>query len=244
MALLQTPLVILGAFFVVMVLMLLTLGRKVRIPVERNKTWEEVARRLGGRLLSKEGELRVRFRWNGVEAALFQGDPVKFAIPEADLSGLSFTLSEPQSHHKNGPALEAVPGFYLVTSELSAAKKFFTPEVRKILEDLRSLGSVGPIGLDKAFAVTGSPGGEAGKLVRFVSLCLQLAQQARVFTSKGVNVVAQSETDPGLCQICGADLEGELVSCSKCATRHHRDCWEYTGVCSTYGCGERRAVRD
>ena len=241
MAALQTPLVILGAFFVVMVLLLLTLSRKRRIPAERNKTWEEVARRLGGRLLVKEGKYRVRFRWNGVEAALFQGDPLRFSIADAGMEGLSFTLKPgPDTLTRNAP----LPGWHSACANAGVEKEFFTPNVRKILEDLKSLGSVGRIKLDKAFEVTGSPGGETDKRVRFVSLCLQLAQQARVFTSTGMKIVEESGSSPGLCQICGADLEGDLVSCSKCVTRHHRDCWEYTGVCSTYGCGERRAVRD
>lgn len=45
-----------------------------------------------------------------------------------------------------------------------------------------------------------------------------------------------SETE---CQICGLPLESQLVSCSSCHTLHHKDCWEYYGECSTYGCGEQ-----
>lgn len=43
------------------------------------------------------------------------------------------------------------------------------------------------------------------------------------------------------CQICGAPLAaGALVRCAKCATPHHRDCWEFNGRCSTFACGESR----
>ena len=45
------------------------------------------------------------------------------------------------------------------------------------------------------------------------------------------------------CQICGAPLaQGALARCVKCQTPHHRDCWEFNGRCSTFGCGESRAM--
>jgi hypothetical protein len=45
------------------------------------------------------------------------------------------------------------------------------------------------------------------------------------------------------CKLCGASLpEAEAVACGLCAAPHHRDCWEYAGLCSTYGCGGLRAV--
>lgn len=51
------------------------------------------------------------------------------------------------------------------------------------------------------------------------------------------------------CRVCGTELAGELVSCERCDTPHHRDCWEYWGRCATYGCSSeppepRHAVAD
>ena len=43
-----------------------------------------------------------------------------------------------------------------------------------------------------------------------------------------------------VCQVCGMDCEqgnGNIVACASCGAPHHSDCWEYTGMCSTYGCG-------
>ena len=40
------------------------------------------------------------------------------------------------------------------------------------------------------------------------------------------------------CQVCGGTLsEGTVVSCGKCATAHHKDCWIFNGRCSTFACG-------
>jgi hypothetical protein len=75
-------------------------------------------------------------------------------------------------------------------------------------------------------------------------LSLQLAQHATLFAQKddGVRVVEANTGGPGECQICGAALEGMLVRCARCSTPHHQDCWQYTGTCSTYGCGEKSYV--
>lgn len=40
-----------------------------------------------------------------------------------------------------------------------------------------------------------------------------------------------------LCQICGTEIEDRAVACDKCETLHHRDCWDYNGVCATFACG-------
>lgn len=45
------------------------------------------------------------------------------------------------------------------------------------------------------------------------------------------------------CQLCGQPApEAEALACGLCCAPHHPDCWEYTGLCSTYGCGGIRAV--
>lgn len=40
------------------------------------------------------------------------------------------------------------------------------------------------------------------------------------------------------CPVCGAEMRGPKVSCRRCRTPHHRECWEYTGRCSMFACGE------
>jgi hypothetical protein len=38
----------------------------------------------------------------------------------------------------------------------------------------------------------------------------------------------------------GSGHDREEISCASCETDYHRDCWEYIGKCSTYGCRSRR----
>ncbi len=42
------------------------------------------------------------------------------------------------------------------------------------------------------------------------------------------------------CLVCRGLLEKDVVSCEKCATLTHQDCWNYNRGCATYGC--RRAA--
>lgn len=44
------------------------------------------------------------------------------------------------------------------------------------------------------------------------------------------------ETDGGRCLICGGAMDGDVIRCTACRTRHHRECWEYLGYCSLFGC--------
>jgi hypothetical protein len=46
---------------------------------------------------------------------------------------------------------------------------------------------------------------------------------------------------PGRCLVCSEAIQrGNLVSCARCETQHHRDCFEYAGRCAIYGCGSIR----
>ena len=43
------------------------------------------------------------------------------------------------------------------------------------------------------------------------------------------------------CLVCGEQIRNEYLSCQKCATPHHVDCWNYVGQCSIFACGGKRA---
>ena len=50
------------------------------------------------------------------------------------------------------------------------------------------------------------------------------------------------ESTNAMCQLCGAEIEGDIVWCAECSTPHHRDCWQYNGQCTIYGCPSKRFV--
>ena len=39
------------------------------------------------------------------------------------------------------------------------------------------------------------------------------------------------------CQVCGAELCRPVAECTRCATPHHEECWNFMGHCSTFACG-------
>lgn len=42
------------------------------------------------------------------------------------------------------------------------------------------------------------------------------------------------------CLVCGDKVVSQKVRCRQCRTPHHKECWEYVGKCSVFGCGSTR----
>jgi len=79
----------------------------------------------------------------------------------------------------------------------------------------------------------------------FVSLALGLYDQMILTRSVGIEFVANDQLQPienVRCQVCGEEIVTDMVFCRRCKTPHHRECWEYTGICSVYGCRETEYV--
>lgn len=76
----------------------------------------------------------------------------------------------------------------------------------------------------------------------FVELACTVSDQLHVAAAAGIEFVESDEAhliDQAVCSICGDAFQTDVVTCSRCKTPHHRDCWDYGGGCSTYGCGGR-----
>lgn len=86
---------------------------------------------------------------------------------------------------------------------------------------------------------------DADMLRGLVQMALELHAQAMLTQTAGIEFDeddsnAQPIESP-VCQVCGEEIDSDMVVCRRCKTPHHRDCWHYFGRCSTYGCGETRA---
>ena len=83
-------------------------------------------------------------------------------------------------------------------------------------------------------------------LERFVRLGLELYDRAVATNTAGIDFVEKEDAKLSLaeamCQICGEQITTAtaVVFCRSCRTPHHKDCWEYYGSCSTYGCGQTK----
>jgi hypothetical protein len=74
---------------------------------------------------------------------------------------------------------------------------------------------------------------------------LQQGVTARL--SQGVSIVAVGTADVGenglpICKVCGEVIAAPAVLCASCRTPHHRDCWDFVGACSIYGCSGKHSV--
>jgi Prokaryotic RING finger family 1 len=76
---------------------------------------------------------------------------------------------------------------------------------------------------------------------QFVELGLTLFDQAALTRTAGIEFIDEGAVqvlDQAQCRVCGDGMDNDIVYCRRCKTPHHRECWEYNGVCSTYGCRE------
>jgi hypothetical protein len=66
--------------------------------------------------------------------------------------------------------------------------------------------------------------------------------------NQGIAIVEEmskpdDEEGPPICKVCGEPIDmGAVIVCAACNTPHHRDCWEYVGACSIYGCSGKVGV--
>jgi hypothetical protein len=79
-------------------------------------------------------------------------------------------------------------------------------------------------------------------LETFVERACALSDQFNLAAAAGIEFVAGQQAqllEDSHCGVCGDALASDIVICSRCNTPHHRECWQYSGGCSTYGCGSR-----
>jgi hypothetical protein len=83
--------------------------------------------------------------------------------------------------------------------------------------------------------------GRPADLLAFVRVGLELHDQTLLSATEGIAFLQQPVAQPlehVVCQVCGEQIVDDLVFCRRCKTPHHRDCWQYVGRCSVFGCGE------
>jgi sarcosine oxidase delta subunit len=82
-------------------------------------------------------------------------------------------------------------------------------------------------------------------LEEFILVALELYDQALLTQAHGIAFLDDHQAHvlrDAVCLVCGETIELDMVFCRRCKTPHHRECWQYTGGCTTYGCQERQYV--
>jgi hypothetical protein len=82
-------------------------------------------------------------------------------------------------------------------------------------------------------------------LESFVERACNLCDQFNLAAVAGIEFVASDQPqlmEDVRCGVCGESLADEIVVCQRCNTPHHKECWQYSGGCATYGCGGRECI--
>ena len=154
--------------------------------------------------------------------------------------------------------LEFDRAYVVQANDIEMARAFLTGPVRGSIANLARLGppggmlvSINPqrmlVQVDRNLGQTGDALVVAvhHSLVIHDGLCQGVAAQF----SEGIAIVAAGaaapeDAGPPICKVCGEAILGfaPAVRCVACKTPHHRDCWEFVGACSIYGCNGKRSV--
>lgn len=141
---------------------------------------------------------------------------------------------------------EFASAWTVLTTDEPEARRVLSQQVRFHLEQLRrtpewadvylSLHRPGWLTIRRKWTST-----RPADMETFVELALGLVDQALLTRTSGIDFVDDGQVkviDEARCLVCGEGLLTDLVYCRRCKTPHHRECWEYSGGCSTYGCRE------
>ena len=149
--------------------------------------------------------------------------------------------------------------FVVQANDPEMARDFLTAPVRWALANLQKLGPPGGMLLSinperMLVQVDRNLGTSVDWLTNGVREALaihdglQMGVTARL--GEGVSIVSAGpasteDAGPPTCKVCGEPIGGSpspKVYCSTCRTPHHRDCWDFIGSCSVFGCKGKTAT--
>jgi hypothetical protein len=149
--------------------------------------------------------------------------------------------------------------FVVQANDPEMARDFLTAPVRWALANLQKLGPPGGMLLSinperMLVQVDRNLGTSADALATGVreALAIHDGLQSGVSSrlAEGVAIVAAGPASvedggPPTCKVCGESITNQgspKVFCSTCRTPHHRDCWDFIGSCSVFGCKGKTAA--
>ncbi len=144
------------------------------------------------------------------------------------------------------PVFEAA---YIVRADdAHFARSLLGPGARALIEEGRRIGGGGRLRLNvdrlRLRLRKEEPLSSPRDLVAFVRVGLGLLEQVREAVESRAAVqyfeaTPSADVKPN-CPVCAAAVTDRRVTCRRCKTPHHRECWEYARACSMFACGEPR----
>ncbi len=147
-------------------------------------------------------------------------------------------------------------GYVVQANDPDMAREFLTPAVRWSIANLHRLGppggmlvSINPerllVQVDRNLGLNVESLMLAVRTALIIHDGLQEGVAARL--NEGIAIVSAGpasieEAGLPICKVCGEAIVTPGVVCATCRTPHHRDCWEFVGTCSIYGCNGKQSV--
>jgi hypothetical protein len=147
--------------------------------------------------------------------------------------------------------------FSVQANDPEMARDFLTAPVRWAVGNLQRLGppggmlvSINPermlVQVDRNLGL--SPDALAAGVREALTIHDGLQNGVASRMGEGVAIVAAGpasaeDAGPSMCKVCGDPIgDAPKVQCATCRTPHHRDCWEFVGGCSIFGCKGKSAI--
>jgi hypothetical protein len=147
--------------------------------------------------------------------------------------------------------------FVVQANDADMARDFLSPQVRESLSALHQMAPIGGmlvsinpermlVQVDRNLGFNGEA--LAAAVRHALNLHDGLMEGVTRRLKQGIAIVddpnaKNTEGDPPICKVCLEPITGgPTVVCAACNTPHHRDCWEYIGSCSIYGCSGKVGV--
>jgi hypothetical protein len=148
-------------------------------------------------------------------------------------------------------------GFVVQANDVEMARDFLSPGARAVIADLQRgvhaggmLLSINPervlLQIDRNLGVNFEALDWA--VQKGLALHDGLLDGVSRRVTQGIAIVDKAgdwdeDGGPPICKVCGEPIADQaVIICAVCNTPHHRDCWEYVGACSIYGCNGKIGV--
>ena len=147
--------------------------------------------------------------------------------------------------------------FQIQANDVEMARDFLSPSVRWSIANLAAYGpaggmllSINPermlVQIDRNLGqnIESLNGAVRESLMILDGLIEGVAKRL----SEGVEIVSTGaptleDAGPPICKVCGDLIQpGPRVICGSCNVPYHRDCWEFIGGCSVFGCSGKVGV--
>ena len=148
-------------------------------------------------------------------------------------------------------------GYVVQANDLEMARDFLGPPVREAIANLQrgvhAGGMLVSINPERMLVQIDRNLGQSTEALSWAvqkALVLHdgLIEGVSRRVTQGIAIVDQpgapdEDDGPPICKVCGEPIAaGAVIVCAVCNTPHHRDCWEYVGACSIYGCNGKVGV--